>query len=253
MASQQMNGNAEENDNHTNDNENDLEREQQLKELTDKLNIANNKLCESRNQMQSLKQELKVVQKALVNEVGDEASAVNILAGNANTWRGRAQQILSLQQKVAELQSKLSATDLIGKEKSALSIAISEKHAEREKVAALTKELEVLKEELADFTNKGEAAKARIKVLSTDLNSNKVVLQSLQTKNANDEQTISKLTSQLAGLMEKAQERENNITRQLNNRIDEMSKELRQVSTRILGNWVEKTDNNKRSSKISYL
>lgn len=56
---------------------------------------------------------------ALMNEVGDETSAASILAGNANNWRGRAQQILSLQQKVVELQSKLSTTDVLGKEKSA--------------------------------------------------------------------------------------------------------------------------------------
>lgn len=53
--------------------------------------------------------------KALASEVGDNFSIHNI---TSEGWRGRAQQICNLQQKVSELSEKLSLTNIPSIEKS---------------------------------------------------------------------------------------------------------------------------------------
>ncbi|XP_030120023.4 coiled-coil domain-containing protein 13 isoform X10 [Taeniopygia guttata] len=87
--------------------EGNLAENPEVKALQEKLSTANVKVTEYRNQLQNLKQELKLTQKILAKEVGEDVNIQNLMANSGN-WRGRAQQILLLQTKVQELEHKLS-------------------------------------------------------------------------------------------------------------------------------------------------
>ena len=72
---------------------------QELRTCQEKLKQSEIKQAEFRNQCASLKQELKVAQKVLSNEVGDGVNIQSLL-NSTSTWRGRQQQIIALQKKV---------------------------------------------------------------------------------------------------------------------------------------------------------
>ncbi|XP_061210754.1 coiled-coil domain-containing protein 13 isoform X2 [Neopsephotus bourkii] len=86
--------------------EGNLAESPEMKALQEKLTAANFKVMEYRNQLQSAKQELKMTQKLLANEVGEDVNIQSLLT-NSGSWRGRAQQILVLQSKVRELENQL--------------------------------------------------------------------------------------------------------------------------------------------------
>lgn len=83
---------------------------EQIKSLQEKLSIANSKLFDTKNQNTQLKNDLKMANKILLQELGDNFISIQNFTtnGNSNGWRGRAQQILSLQQKNSELQERIS-------------------------------------------------------------------------------------------------------------------------------------------------
>ncbi|EDW41792.1 coiled-coil domain-containing protein 13 [Drosophila sechellia] len=77
-------------------------------ELQAKINSMQQKLFETRNRNTELQSQLKLAQKCLQHEIGESCN-INILANNLNqaNWRGRAQQIIALNQKVQELKARL--------------------------------------------------------------------------------------------------------------------------------------------------
>ncbi|XP_022215295.2 coiled-coil domain-containing protein 13 [Drosophila obscura] len=85
-----------------------LKRGNSAEELQAKLTAIQQKLFESRNRSTELQNQLKLAQKCLQHEIGESCN-INILANNLNqaNWRGRAQQILNLQQKVQELRARV--------------------------------------------------------------------------------------------------------------------------------------------------
>ncbi|XP_062520102.1 coiled-coil domain-containing protein 13-like isoform X2 [Corticium candelabrum] len=86
---------------------NDVEKlTSQCNKLEEKLARATSKLTEMRNQCQQYKRDLKTTQMALAKEVGEGVSVSDLLS-TPSGWRGRSQQILSLQKKVHQLQQQL--------------------------------------------------------------------------------------------------------------------------------------------------
>ncbi|XP_016999824.2 coiled-coil domain-containing protein 13 [Drosophila takahashii] len=79
-------------------------------ELQARINSMQQKLFESRNKGTELQTQLKLAQKCLQHEIGESVN-INILANNLNqaNWRGRAQQIITLTQKVQELKARLDS------------------------------------------------------------------------------------------------------------------------------------------------
>lgn len=78
-----------------------------IKTLEDKLSSTSIKLFEMKNQNMQLRNDLKLAIKFLKQEIGESFDNLQSLANMNPNWRGRAQVICDLQQKVLELKEKL--------------------------------------------------------------------------------------------------------------------------------------------------
>lgn len=167
----------------------------QVQELKEKIKSVTNKLLESYNQNTSLKNEIKLVMKCLKKEIGGNKPIFiqNLLKNGGIGWRGRAQQILSLQTKVMELSKKLDVTE---------NDTCREKHRQMEfarkcEVESLRKETKELKAIINNMQFKLIASKARIKNLVEENASYKLKCQNLIDGKKEAEEKMSNLTSDL--------------------------------------------------------
>ncbi|KAJ7414970.1 Coiled-coil domain-containing protein 13 [Pitangus sulphuratus] len=228
--------------------EENLAESPEVKALQEKLNTANFKAMEYRNQLQSSRQELKMTQKLLANEIGEDVNIQSLLA-NSGSWRGRAQQILVLQNKVRELESKLGQNK---SRRSAMEIdedflalddprrlSAQEKHLlklrnlEKEKKEALEKlagEHRALQKSHEEVKNKLDASKARNKILCGELKILKAQIVTLLEKGKHDDELIDALLSQQKQMQE--------ILKDLSQREDE-NKESRKIG-QLLNNKIQK-------------
>ncbi|KFV65506.1 Coiled-coil domain-containing protein 13, partial [Dryobates pubescens] len=200
--------------------EGNLAESAEVKALQEKVTAANFKVIEYRNLLQSAKQELKMTQKVLLHDIGEDVNIQSLLS-NSGSWRGRAQQILVLQGKVRELESQLAQNksrtslseldvDLLAlsdprklspQEKNLLKIRSLEKE-KKEALERLTGEHDALQKSHEEVKNKLEASKARNKVLCSEVKTLKGQIITLLEKGKHDDELIDTLLSQQKQMQE---------------------------------------------------
>lgn len=229
--------------------EENLAESPEVKALQEKLTTANFKVLEYRNQLQSAKQELKMTQKLLANEVGEDVNIHSLLT-NSGSWRGRAQQILVLQSKVRELENQLgqnkSRTSLneMDEELLALSdprkLSVQEKNLlkirslekeRKEALEKLTMEHDALQKNHEEVKKNLDATKARNKVLCSEVKTLKGQIVTLLEKGKHDDELIDALLSQQKQMQE--------ILKHLSQQ-DEKNKESQQLLGQHLNNEAQK-------------
>ncbi|XP_072751070.1 coiled-coil domain-containing protein 13 [Anoplolepis gracilipes] len=177
-------------------------KDEQIKCLKNKLQRVQTKLCESRNTCAALRQEINKAQKLLYSEVGENVN-INTLSSIPGSWRGRAEQIRNLQQKVSDLQIRLSEHEKSQKESSVAldrqnlaNLRIVEKER-RQQIDNTAKELRQAEVALETSKRKLDASKARIKVLEHELNIAKGNIAILNEKRSHDDRLIDALNERL--------------------------------------------------------
>ncbi|GFR94755.1 coiled-coil domain-containing protein 13 [Elysia marginata] len=180
-----------------------------VKALQDRLKQTEARCTDFRNQCQSLRQELKVANKVLSQEIGENVNIQSLLNETSN-WRGRAQQIIALQQKVDELKVQLDSSEVgsvsgqpekgsSGRRRQEERYRDELKRLERERKEAqesTVAKLKGLEEENKGLRDKIDAAKVRNKVLSNDIKQQKAQVETLLKKSRNDDEFIDALMKQ---------------------------------------------------------
>ncbi|XP_005095112.1 coiled-coil domain-containing protein 13 [Aplysia californica] len=218
-----------------------------VKALQDKLKQSECRLTDFRNQCQQLRQELKVAQKVLSQEIGENVNIQSLLNETSN-WRGRAQQIIALQQKVDELKVQLESESGtpgsagLGDKLSSSRRRKEEKYRdelrrmERERKEAqenATEKLKSLESEHESVKQKLDAAKTRNKVLSNEIKGQKSQVQTLLKKSRNDDEFIEALMkqqSQLKTLLEQHNQQQAQQQMQQQQQLHQMSMKSQQDS-----------------------
>lgn len=171
------------------------EKEKQIKNLQEKLQASNTKMCDFRNQCQALKQEMKLAQKVIESEIGERIVLQDLVKENGN-WRGRAQQIIALQNKIQHLQEQLSSSS-VTETTPAVNVIRQMEKDRRASYEETSKQLNQKTIQMEDLRKKLDAAKARNRVLENEIFQIKTKLSSFSDKSVRDEQLIAALNSQI--------------------------------------------------------
>ncbi|VEN43903.1 unnamed protein product [Callosobruchus maculatus] len=162
----------------------------------EKLNTTQNKLSELNNANLQLKNDLKLANKYLQQEIGDGFESLHTFSSNPGNWRGRAQIICDLQQKNSDLKEKLKAlqenSNSTGSESNISLIKMESK------LSLLSKENSDMKSKFDGLKRKYEASQARIKTFENDCTLLKTKLTMLQQQSDRDQDIISTLSAQIS-------------------------------------------------------
>eukprot|EP01045_Picozoa_sp_COSAG04_P013655 COSAG04_NODE_980_length_9017_cov_64.916797_8_plen_620_part_00 len=196
-----------------------------VKALKDKLREANSRLNHQTVQAEKAKQELASVKRALAKEVGDGVDVKKVIAEGGG-WRGRAQQISMLKDKLRESKRALDATRT-SVQGAAPTLTMAEMQAQAQASAALAQdpayaidqknrkhiselgrkgrreneEMEARLQQALDAKDaqrqKYEGASARVKNLEKDMKAMKAKVLLVLEKSTNDDKLIAALKEQV--------------------------------------------------------
>ncbi|KAI9349689.1 hypothetical protein BDR26DRAFT_915377, partial [Obelidium mucronatum] len=166
----------------------------EIKNLKDKLSSMTRKFEDERIGIHAIKAELANTQKALALEVfGDDSAlsrskalAESLSNSSTATWKGRAQQIQLLKERVREL-SRTMGHEVDNSHHESIRKISERRH---EAFDVLTADYNKLSKEYSEMKGKYEAVQARNKTLEKDLKSCKSKLQLLVDKATNDDTLI---------------------------------------------------------------
>lgn len=174
----------------------------ELKLLKERLSQANRKVEEERMQTQAMKNEIRSLQKIIAAEIGEDVN-ISKLINNPGGWKGRAQQIAMLKDKVKELVAAQAcflddSASMLEKEtekrKSPIRKIEQSKRLELEKAQ---EELQAYRILNAELKKKHDAAASRSKYLEKNLQSLKTKLELLIEKTNKDDKLIKALQEEM--------------------------------------------------------
>jgi len=158
--------------------------------LKEKVTVLSNKVTEVSHQIETTRQENKLLLKLLQKEVGEGTTVQSVLA-NPNSWRGRAEQISVLQNKLSQL--KADDTPPSRMELKRHREIKNMENNRKKQLQDCKKEIESLKQEVAQSKKNYDAVKARNNTLSSEMRTLRAQIAALVDKGRNDDNLISQL------------------------------------------------------------
>lgn len=169
---------------------------------------AEGRELELKARLEELRRENDRLKNALVREVGDDAPVAKIAAGEHTDWRGRAQQITLLRDKLRELKAQGNTTSVahaaeVSLPSRAAAYAPAGKHLDKLAASRASaddrraQELMDAREQVAALKQKLDAATSRRKVLEEGSKDLKASVAKLLAKSDNDDRLIAALKSQV--------------------------------------------------------